>query len=93
MHSGSSGSLCSIGSLRFGSGGSAGAAGSGFGGSGSVRGHLENRPETQKQKRFAKIVTVRAVNLSTGPFCTEFWCEQLCDDGIFQKKFENLVEI
>ena len=27
--------------------------------------------------------TVRAVNLSTGPFCTEFRCEQLCDDGIF----------
>ena len=30
-----------------------------------------------------KIVPVRAVNLSTGPFCTEFQCEQLCNDDIF----------
>ena len=30
-----------------------------------------------------KIVAVRAVNLSIGPFCTEFRCEQLCDDDIF----------
>ena len=30
-----------------------------------------------------KAVVVRAVDFSTGPFCTEFWCEELCDDGIF----------
>ena len=32
---------------------------------------------------FTKRVAMRAVNLSTGPFCTEFRCEQLCDDDIF----------
>ena len=26
---------------------------------------------------------MRAVELSTGAFCTEFRCEQLCDDDIF----------
>ena len=30
-----------------------------------------------------KVVAVRAVELSIGAFCTEFWCEQLCDDDIF----------
>ena len=30
-----------------------------------------------------KRVAVRAVELSTGAFCTEFRCEQLCDDDIF----------
>ena len=30
-----------------------------------------------------KVVPVRAVELSIGAFCTEFRCEQLCDDGIF----------
>ena len=30
-----------------------------------------------------KIVPVRAVNLSIGPFCTEFWCERFCDDDVF----------
>ena len=30
-----------------------------------------------------KIVAVGAVNLSIGPFCTEFRCEQLCDDDVF----------
>ena len=30
-----------------------------------------------------KVVLVRAVELSIGAFCTEFRCEQLCDNGIF----------
>ena len=30
-----------------------------------------------------KRVAMRAVELSIGAFCTEFWCEPLCDDGIF----------
>ena len=30
-----------------------------------------------------KIVPVRAVDLSIGPFCTEFRCERFCDDGVF----------
>ena len=32
---------------------------------------------------FTKWVAVRAAELSTGAFCTEFRCEQLCDDDIF----------
>ena len=31
-----------------------------------------------------KVVPTRAVNLSIGAFCTEFRCEQLCDDGVFR---------
>ena len=34
-------------------------------------------------EKFTKRVAVRAVELSTGAFCTEFRCEQLCDDVIF----------
>ena len=30
-----------------------------------------------------KIVAVRAVYFSIGPFCTEFRCQQLCDDEVF----------
>ena len=30
-----------------------------------------------------KVVPMRAVNLLTGPFCTEFLCELLCDDDAF----------
>ena len=37
-----------------------------------------------------KVVPVRAVNLSTGPFCTEFRCEQLCDDDIFRDRGQLL---
>ena len=32
---------------------------------------------------FTKRVAVRAVELSIGAFCTEFRCEQLCDDDMF----------
>ena len=49
-------------------------------------------PET-KTEMVTKMVPVRAVNFSIGAFCTEFRCEQLCDDDIFPKKFESLVEI
>ena len=35
---------------------------------------------------------MRAVNLSTGPFCTEFWCEQLCDDEVFGIGVERLPQ-
>ena len=34
-------------------------------------------------EKFTKRVAVRAVELSSGAFCTEFRCEQLCDDVIF----------
>ena len=34
-------------------------------------------------KKFTKRVAVGAVELSTSAFCTEFRCEQLCDDVIF----------
>ena len=30
-----------------------------------------------------KIVPVRAVNLSTGPFCTECRCKRFCGDDVF----------
>ena len=50
----------------------------------------KGRPEvSQKLPRdinkeiFTKRVAVRAVELSIGAFCTEFRCEQLCDDDIF----------
>ena len=39
---------------------------------------------------FTKIVPVRAVNFSIGPFCTEFRCEQLCDDDIFRDRGQLL---
>ena len=47
-----------------------------------------------KSKKFTKRVAMRAVELSTGAFCTEFRCEQLCDDDIFQigVKFEIFHE-
>ena len=34
-------------------------------------------------EKFTKSVAVRAVELSTGAFCTEFRRKQLCDDDIF----------
>ena len=37
-----------------------------------------------------KIVAVRAVDLSIGPFCTEFRCERFRDDAVF-RKIENLA--
>ena len=44
-----------------------------------------------KTEMVTKIVTMRAVNLLTGPFCTEFRCKSFCDDDIFPKMFENLI--
>jgi len=34
---------------------------------------------------------MRAVELSISPFCTEFRCEQLCDDDIFWIGVKNLI--
>ena len=42
---------------------------------------IENGPEDIDLEIVTEVVALRAVNLSTGPFCTEFWCEQLCDDN------------
>ena len=42
--------------------------------------------ENSKTEMFMKIVPERGVNFSIGPFCTEFRCEQLCDDDIFQDR-------
>ena len=44
---------------------------------------IENGHRGIKTEIVTKVVPARAVNLSIGPFCTEFRCEQLCDDGIF----------
>ena len=41
-----------------------------------------------KTEIVTKVVAVRAGNFSIGPFCTEFRCEQLCDDGVFQKSLK-----
>ena len=37
-----------------------------------------------------KVVPIRAVELSIGAFCTEFRCEQLCDNGIFWDRGREL---
>ena len=40
-------------------------------------------PRDINEEMFTKRVAMRAVELSIGAFCTEFRCEQLCDDDIF----------
>ena len=36
-----------------------------------------------------KIVPVRTVNFSIGPFCSEFWCESIRHDAVFQKMLSS----
>ena len=38
-----------------------------------------------------KIAPVRAVDLSIGPFCTEFRCERFCDDDVFGIGVGNML--
>ena len=40
-------------------------------------------PRDVNTEMITKTVPVRAVDLSIGPFCTEFWCERFCDDDVF----------
>ena len=40
-------------------------------------------PRDINTEMVTKVVPVRAVNFSIGAFCTEFRCEQLCDDATF----------
>ena len=40
-------------------------------------------PRDINTEMFTKVVPRRAVNFSIGAFCTEFRCEQLCDDDTF----------
>ena len=40
-------------------------------------------PRDINLEMFTKVVPRRAVNFSIGAFCTEFRCEQLCDDDTF----------
>ena len=40
-------------------------------------------PRDINTEMFTTLVPRRAVNFSIGAFCTEFRCEQLCDDDIF----------
>ena len=47
-------------------------------------------PRDINTEMVTKIVPVRAVDLSIGPFCTEFRCERFCDVAVFQK-IENLA--
>ena len=51
---------------------------------------IENGHRGIKTEIVTKVVPVRAVNLSIGPFCTEFRCEQLCDDDIFRDRGQLL---
>ena len=51
----------------------------------AVRPVATKSPRHIKAEIVTKVVAVRAGNFSIGPFCTEFRCEQLCDDGVFQK--------
>ena len=44
---------------------------------------IENGPRDIKTEIVTKVVPVRAVNLSTGPFCTEFRRESFRDDDAF----------
>ena len=39
-------------------------------------------PRDVNMEMVTKIVPMRAVELSIGPFCTEFRCEQLCDNEV-----------
>ena len=41
-------------------------------------------PRDINTEMVTKLVPVRAVNFSIRPFCTEFQCEQLRDDDIFE---------
>ena len=51
---------------------------------------IENGHRGIKNEIVTKVVPVRAVNLSIGPFCTEFRCEQLRDDDIFRDRGQLL---
>ena len=51
---------------------------------------IENGHRDIKTEIVKKVVPVRAVNLSIGPFCTEFRCEQLCDEDIFRDRGQLL---
>ena len=51
---------------------------------------FENAPRDINTEIVTKVVPVRAVNLSTGPFCTGFRCEQLCGDDIFRDRGQLL---
>ena len=51
---------------------------------------IENGHRGIKTEIVTKVVSVRAVNLSTGLLCTECRCEQLCDDDIFRDRGQLL---
>ena len=51
---------------------------------------FENGPQDINTEIVTKVVPVRAVKLSTGPFCTEFRCEQLCGEDIFRDRGQLL---
>ena len=48
-------------------------------------------PRDINTEMVTKIVPVRAVDLSIGPFCTEFRCERFCDDDVFGIGVGNVV--
>ena len=45
---------------------------------------MENYPGDINTNIVTKVTTVRAVDLSIGPFCTEFQCEHFCDDDVLR---------
>ena len=44
---------------------------------------MENGPGYRNAEIVKKVAPVRAVDLSIGPFCTEFRCERFYDDATF----------
>ena len=64
-----------------------------------VRKLPESRPKFARKlsrdinkEMVTKIVPVRAVDLSIGPFCTEFRCERFRDDDVFGIGFDFFVD-
>ena len=49
----------------------------------SCRKVAQNLPRDVITEMVTKIIPVRAVDLSIGPFCTEFRCERFCDNDVF----------
>ena len=50
----------------------------------------QKMPRDVNMEMVTKIVPVRAVDLSIGPFCTEFQCERFCDDDVFGIRVGNV---
>ena len=57
----------------------------------SCRKVAQKLPRDVNTEMVTKIVPVRAVDLSIGPFCTEFRRERFCDDDVFSQFIMEIV--